>query len=153
MFRFETKRLQMRPFKEDDKKRYIEICLDNQIKKYFNIGENCSEIANFFESSIIYVNDSDIVFAIHYNNNIIGFIDYCLIQPDSIMIAYAIEKQYRKEGFATEALTGILKYIKNIFPRVDTAVLCIHANNTASLKTIEKFNPTKCNSFTYCFKF
>ena len=136
MYSFETKRLQMRPFKEDDKKRYIEICLDNQIKKYFNIGENCSEIANFFESSIIYVNDSDIVFAIHYNNNIIGFIDYCLIQPDSIMIAYAI-----------------LKYIKNIFPRVDTAVLCIHANNTASLKTIEKFNPTKCNSFTYCFKF
>lgn len=153
MYSFETKRLQMRPFEGKDKERYIEICLEEQIQKYFYIGENYSEIANLFENSIINVNKSDIVFAIHYNNNIIGFISYYLIALDTITIGYAIEKQYRKKGFASEALSGILEYVNNIFSGVDTAVLHIHADNTASLKTIEKFNPIKDNSFTHHFKF
>ncbi|MCI8965921.1 MAG: GNAT family N-acetyltransferase [Clostridia bacterium] len=154
MFRFETKRLQMRPFKEDDKKRYIEICLDEEIQKYFSIGDDYFEIKNFFEETLMTFSKSDFVFAIIHQHNIIGFISYYEMTSNIIMIEYAIGYKYRRKGFALEALAGLLEYIKTYNSEINTATFCIQEGNNNSLKVIEKYNPIESKTFgTHSFNF
>lgn len=154
MYSFETKRLQMRPFKEEDKESFIEICLDDEIQKYFSIGNNYHEISDFFEETLMIFSDLDFIFAIIYQHNIIGFISYYEMSSNTIMIEYVIGQTYRRKGFASEALDGLLEYIKTVVPQADTATLCIQEGNYASLKVIEKYNPIESKTFgTHSFNF
>lgn len=154
MYNFETERLQMRPFTKDEKKEFVEICLDEQVQKYFAIGNTADEIAYFFENNCLNYNELDVIFAIHCREKIVGFISCYTLPPDSIMIEYVIGSNYRGNGFAKEALAGLLKYTKSINSKINIASFAIESDNLDSINVIAKYNPiVKCSFGSHSFVF
>lgn len=155
MFNFETKRLQMRPFTKDKQNAFVEVCMDEEVKKYFDIGNTPDEIADFFEADCLNIySELDVIFSIHQKEEgIVGFISYYMMPPHDVMIEYAIGKKYRKNGYASESLKGLLQFLKKHYPEVNRGILLIEPSNTNSLKVIEKYNPEKDHDNVYTIKF
>lgn len=151
MYSFETERLQMRPFTKEDKNEFVNICIDSEVKKYFDIGYNTSDIADFFDCLDLY-SKIDVIFAILYKECIVGFISYYILPPHDVRLEYAIGKKYRGNGFATEALDGLLEYIRKHYSKINQGILLIDPNNKISLKVIEKYDPKKDHD-VYTIKF
>ncbi len=153
MFNFETERLQMRPFTKEDKNEFVNICLDKDVKRYFDIGNTPDEIADFFEADCLNLCELDIIFAILYKEYMVGFISYYMMPPTDVMIEYVIRREYRRSGYAAESLEGLLQFVKKHYPEVNQGILLIEPSNTNSLKVIKKYNPEKDHNNVYTIKF
>ncbi len=154
MYSFETERLQMRPFTKEDKNEFVNICIDSEVKKYFDIGYTSSEISDFFEADCLNTSDLYMIFAIHNEYGIVvGFISYYILLPHDVRLEYVIRREYRRSGYAAESLEGLLQFVKKHYPEVNQGILLIEPSNTNSLKVIKKYNPEKDHNNVYTIKF
>lgn len=146
---FCTEHLRMRPFEENEKNAFLSLVLDEDVQKYFNFGHNIDEISDFFDQ---YYADYSILgdmFAITLSDSIVGCIRYCEMPPDEAVIECFIGKPFRNQGYATEAIDGLLSYLKSNSENIEVAVFYVHYDNMISQQILSKYNPQRQSDGDY----
>lgn len=147
---FETERLKIRLFKEDDVDDLYEYCSDEEVTKYLSF-----ETYNNKQQAIDRINycmglyqrlDKEITWAIEYKEEgkVIGNID--LIRwnekDKEAEIGYILNRKYWNKGFMTEALKPLLRFgFENM--ELNRIEIRCDERNVASARVIEK------NGLTY----
>lgn len=138
----ETKRLIIRSFKETDiLKLYNSICREDVTKTFImNDYEDIDLFKELFDRLMILSNqDFPTAFGIALKEigDIIGIISLPKISEESIEIGYAINPDYHNNGYATEAITAIIKHLFNI-SNVKKIQASFIKDNEASKRVMEK---------------
>ena len=135
-----TNRLILRDVTLNDSKDIFEYMgnVDNTKYMYFGSYKDKSEVNNFIER---YLNNKDLkahMFVVELNNKVIG--DISIYEEDEYAeLAWVFNKDYHKQGYAYEAVTRYIKFIKEkynskyLIARADT-------RNLPSIKLINKLN-------------
>lgn len=137
-----TERLRMRPFEKNEKSAFLSLVLDEDVQKYFDFGHNIDEISDFFDQSTEYNIFGD-MFAITLSatDTIVGCIRYCEMPPDEAVIECFIGKSFRNQRYATEAIDGLLDYLKSNSENVTVAVFYVYYDNMVSQQILSKYDP------------
>jgi len=151
----ETERLLLRPLTYDQLVKYIRA--DNSLEKELNLNTTSRiispELKEALEQTILpNVADKtkDYLYSTLWtaiskaDNKMIG--DLCIIgEPNAageIEIGYGTYDEFRRKGFMTEIVAGIIKWAKDQ-PRVTTIIASTEKKNTASFAVLKKNNFTK----------
>lgn len=147
---FETERLKIRLFKEDDVDDLYEYCSDEEVTKYLSF-----ETYNNKQQAIDRINycmglyqrlDKEITLAIEYKEEgkVIGNIDFIRWneKDKEAEIGYILNRKYWNKGFMTEALKPLLRFgFENM--ELNRIEIRCDERNVASARVIEK------NGLTY----
>ena len=116
MFFIETERLNLTPFRREDSKDYFEIIRDEAIKKYvpyasaYTIESTESHIALYEKGD--FINDFYIAIRLKKSKKIIGAIIAVRMSHCNLDISYLVHKDYRNQGYMTEAMKAFIQYLK-----------------------------------------
>jgi [ribosomal protein S5]-alanine N-acetyltransferase len=134
-----TSRLYIRQISLDDSNDRLELFNDDELIKYLVSSNNKAtqeDIKSLIQKAIDKCSDVFFEGSIVYDNRVIGGISY-KIEGHKAQIGYFIGKNWRNNGFATEAVMSIVNHLisKGSVYRIEA--LC-HVNNKASLKVLDK---------------
>lgn len=137
-------RLVFKPIEEKDKKDFMEIVKNEQVKKTYMLPDFSSEEEEekFFKRlRDLSLDNNRFVYGIYSKNKIIGFLNEVSKNNSEIEIGYFIAPNEWNKGFATEALkTAIEELFRIGFDSVFTAHF---ENNLASGRVMQKCGMTK----------
>ena len=136
---FETSVLTIRPFREDDKEKMLEMLYDKSIKKTYMIPDfdNLEAAEKLFTAFMrLSLSPDRYVGAICLDGELIGFMNDTEIIGDSIEIGYVISPKHQNKGFCTEALCGA---IDHLFEKGFSEIICgAFEENKASIRVMQK---------------
>ena len=134
-----TKRLVLKAIEDQDKKDLLVLVTDPLIKKTYMLPDllDTKSASNFFKKiKDLCYSDKQIAYGIYFNNKIIGFLNSVFIEGKTIEIGYFIDSKLWNNGFATEALSGV---IQELFKIGFETILAAHfENNLASGRVMQK---------------
>lgn len=134
-----TKRLILRPFEDHDCAVMTDILCNEEIKKTFMIPdfENRQKAETaFFRLKDFCHADDHFMYGIYLNGTLIGFLNDCEIEDNTMEIGYVIHPDYRGNGYAPEALDAAIKELFRIgYARV---IASFFVENPASRRVMEK---------------
>ena len=130
-----TKRLTLKPYAQEDIPALAKLLQNKEITKTFMVPdfETKAQVAVLVQKLISFSSLADtrhLEYGIYLNDALIGFVNDCGIEEDSIEIGYVIHPDYQRRGYATEAVQAILHELKKMGFRKVTAGF--FAENTAS---------------------
>lgn len=136
---FRTQRLAVRPFRDGDKEKMLEMLYDESIKKTYMIPdfESLKAAERMFAAFMRLSNDpARYVGAISLGEELIGFMNDTEIVGETVEMGYVISPKHQNKGFCTEALSGA---IKHLFENGFSEVICgAFEENAASLRVMQK---------------
>ena len=134
-----TKRLTLAPIDDKHKEEAILLFNDPLVKKTYMIPDFANkEQEDVFFNKIrdLTHSDSHYSYGIFLNDELIGFINDVCIENDTIEVGYFIRSDQWNNGFATEALSAM---IKELCAKEFTVVHSAHfENNLASGRVMQK---------------
>jgi len=135
----ETPRLVLRPFEEDDFEQAYEMFTSPKVNATYMLPdypdrESAKKTFDLFFS--LSRREDRIVYAVSLNGLLIGFLNDCGIEGESVELGYVIHPDHWRCGYATEALTAVIAELFRMgFSRVQAA----HAvQNPASGRVMQK---------------
>jgi RimJ/RimL family protein N-acetyltransferase len=134
-----TQRLILKPYEEEDKVACIELLLNEEIKKTFMIPnfESQEQAEDMFYKLKQYsISNDHFEYGIYLDNQLIGFINDCEIENDSIELGYVIHPHFKGKGFATEALKAAVNELFRMGYKSVTAAY--FEENIASRRVLDK---------------
>ena len=136
---FRTQRLTVRPFRDGDKEKMLEMLYDESIKKTYMIPDFESvEAAEKLFSAFMRLSqdESRYVGAICLDGEIIGFMNDTEVEGGTVEMGYVISPKHQNRGFCTEAMGGA---INHLFEKGFSEVICgAFEENAASLRVMQK---------------
>lgn len=136
---FRTQRLTVRPFRDGDKEKMLEMLYDESIKKTYMIPdfESPEAAERMFAAFMRLSNDqARYVGAISLGEELIGFMNDTEIVGETVEMGYVIAPKHQNKGFCTEVLSGA---IKHLFENGFSEVVCgAFEENAASLRVMQK---------------
>ena len=83
------------------------------------------------------INHDDLTFSIFMNDSLIGGVGVCLEEDNKLDLGYWIGKEYWGNGYATETVKGLIKYVKEetSFKQITA---CYIKGNTTSENVLRK---------------
>ena len=137
----QTERLTLKPFSLSDTDRLADLLTDQQITKTFMVTdfETAAQACALAEKLIRFSQIDDtrhLEYGIYVHGRLIGFINDCGIEDDSIEIGYAIHPDEQGKGYATEAVRAVLRELREMgFKKVTAGFF---SGNSASRRVMEK---------------
>ena len=108
----QTERLVIRPYSDADRARMIELLTDERIKDTFMLPDfsTLEEAAAMFEKlKRLSCSQEHYEKGIYTGGELIGFVNDVDIKDGSIEIGYVIRPDHQKKGYATEALSAVIR--------------------------------------------
>lgn len=139
--KIQTERLCLKPYSSEDAGRLAEFFKNEEISKTFMVPEFESEkqIEDLVHKLIGFSQIEDkghLEYGIYCDNVMIGFVNDCGIEEDTIEIGYVIHPDYKGHGYATEAVLAIVEELREMgFQKVMAGFF---EENTASRRVMEK---------------
>jgi len=135
----QTERLVIRPYSDANRARMIELLTDERIKDTFMLPDfsTLEEAAAMFEKlKRLSCSQEHYEKGIYTGGELIGFVNDVDIKDGSIEIGYVIRPDHQKKGYATEALSAVIRdlFLKG-YREVRAAAF---AGNAASRRVMEK---------------
>lgn len=137
----ETERLVLRPLDSADAEVLTDILTDPVITKTFMVPDLATreDYAGIATKIIEFSQLSDtehLMYGICFNGALIGFVNDCGVDGDTVEVGYAILPAFHGHGFATEALAAVLRELFAMgFKRITAGYF---EGNTASRRVMEK---------------
>lgn len=129
----------MKPYDDQDEDRMVELLTNTLIKETFMVPDFASreEAISMFKRLQRYsCSDEHYELGIYLQGELIGFVNDVEIASDSIEIGYVIHPDFHNQGFATEALSTVIKdLIQRGYRKVITGTF---ETNIASRRVMEK---------------
>ncbi|WP_256757505.1 GNAT family N-acetyltransferase [Cohnella sp. WQ 127256] len=156
--RFDTNELTLRPFTKEDASALFELTRQTEITDIlpdWNMTEQqLDDFLDFVISSYETFNPGDvrILLAMEHREDK-QLIGWCGVFPNDMLneadreVAYALSKDYRNQGFATEAVIGMVSHILN-HSLLEQIVAIVKPFNKASIRVIEKAGFKKLRRIT-----
>ncbi|OFX44087.1 MAG: GNAT family N-acetyltransferase, partial [Bacteroidetes bacterium GWA2_30_7] len=140
-----TERLLLRPIQKNDSESVFNYRSDSITNKYQGwIPKTVDDVSVFISDRVSPVLDIQgtwfqFVFTIQESREIIGDIGLHFFDSDNkqVEIGCTIDKKYQKKGFASEAITEIIKFIFNILNK-HRIIASIDPRNVDSIKLVNK---------------
>lgn len=136
-----TARLVLKPYETSDRDRLVEFFQNEEIAATFMMPEYPTE-EQYFELADKIIgfsqidNETHLEYGIFLENDLIGMINDCGFDDETIEIGYLIHPDYKGNGYATEALGAILSEAKEM--GFQKAVAGFFEENAASRKVMKK---------------
>ena len=134
-----TDRLVLKNLCIEDFDDLIRMIKDHLVNKTYlvQVPTTPEEEHNLLERLIkICESDKHFAYGIYFKNKLIGFINSVIIEDKKIEMGYFIDSNFWNQGFATEALSSV---IKELFRIGFETVVCAHfKDNPASGRVMEK---------------
>lgn len=136
-----TERLTLKAYSYSDKDFLVELLRNKEISMTFMIPDykTIKEYRELADKLILFSQYDDIKhleYGIYLNDILIGFINDCGYDDNTIEIGYVIDPQYKNRGYCTEAVKAILQYLKELgFKKV---IAGYFIENVASKRVMEK---------------
>ena len=137
-------RLVLKSIEEKDKKGFMKIVKNEQVKKTYMLPDFSSEEEEekFFKRLHDFSLDNNrFVYGIYSKNKIIGFLNEVSKNNSEIEIGYFIAPNEWNNGFATEALKTAIEELFRI--GFDSVIAAHFENNLASGRVMQKCSMTK----------
>lgn len=137
-------RLVLKPIEEKDKKDFMEIVKNEQVKKTYMLPDfsNEEEEEKFFKKLHDFsLEKNRFVYGVYSKNKIIGFLNEVTKNNNEIEIGYFITPNEWNNGFATEALKTAIEELFRI--GFDSVIAAHFENNLASGRVMQKCSMTK----------
>lgn len=134
-----TARLLLRPYEESDRDAMVALLCNEEVKKTFMIPdfERREQAEALFEKLWQFSRSDDhFEYGICLHGRLIGFLNDCDIEDDSIEVGYVIDPAFRGRGYAPEALQAAITELFRMGYRQVTAEY--FAENPASRRVMEK---------------
>ena len=135
-----TKRLTLKPYAQEDIPALAKLLQNKEITKTFMVPdfETKAQVTVLARKLISFSSPADtrhLEYGIYLNDALIGFVNDCGIEEDSIEIGYVIHPDYQGQGYATEAVKAVLHELKKMgFHRVTAGFF---QGNEASRKVMQ----------------
>ena len=136
---FNTERLEIKPFSDEDREAVIDLVTDNFVKQTYMLPDFASreDAIPLFERLKGLSQGADrLVGGIYLNGAFIGFMNEVEIKDKSIELGYAILPKYHNCGYCTEALTGMIPYLFQL--GFDEVIAGAFEGNEASFRVMIK---------------
>lgn len=136
-----TERLELKSYRSCDKEHLIKLLTNEEIAKTFMVPEFKSRehMLSLIEKLIAFSQTEDtahLEYGIYLNDVLIGFVNDCGIENDEIEIGYVISPDYKGCGYATEAVSAVIKDLFRMgFKKI---IAGYFEENTASRRVMEK---------------
>lgn len=136
-----TKRLRLAPYSDGDTEALCALLCDPVISKTFMVPEfatlkDAEPLAKKLVSFSRPEDEAHLEYGIYLGDRLIGFINDCGIEGDSIEIGYAIRPDLHGNGYATEAVSAVLAELRDMgFAKVTAGYF---VGNEASRRVMEK---------------
>ena len=135
----ETKRLVIKPFSEEDKANAIKLFVNDRIKQTYMLPDFQSEEEAkklFYRLKELSLSEEHYVAGIYRDHKLIGFLNDVEIAGDKIEMGYVIDPKCHNQGYATEAMQGVIGYLfDDGFTEVITGAF---ESNIPSIKVMQK---------------
>lgn len=114
-----TKRLTLKPYAQGDIPALAKLLQNKEITKTFMVPdfETKAQVAVLVQKLISFSSLADtrhLEYGIYLNDALIGFVNDCGIEEDSIEIGYVIHPNHQGKGYATEAVKAVLHELKKM---------------------------------------
>ena len=114
-----TKRLTLKPYAQEDIPALAKLLQNKEITKTFMVPdfETKAQVAVLVQKLISFSSLADtrhLEYGIYLNDALIGFVNDCGIEEDSIEIGYVIHPNHQGKGYATEAVKAVLHELKKM---------------------------------------
>jgi len=136
-----TKRLTLHPYRKEDRNRLVEMMQNPEITATFMVPDY-SEESQFYALADKIIEFSQIEDTTHFEYGIyldeylIGFVNDCGHNDETIEVGYVIDPAYKGQGFATEAVSAAINEFKEMgFEKV---IAGFFEGNIGSRKVMEK---------------
>lgn len=134
-----TKRLVIKPYTENDYNQMFELLTNQKIKETYVIPDfkSLEDVQEYIvKLKELSYSNSHFERGIYLNEILIGFVNDVEIVNKSIEIGYVIHPEYQKQGFATEMLAEVIRFLFN--QGYDSIKCCAFITNQASIRVMEK---------------
>lgn len=108
----QTQRLTLKAYEDSDAAAMVDILCNAEIKKTFMIPDFASRQqaeALFYRLKEFSRSDDRFEYGIYLQGTLIGFLNDCDMEGDTIEVGYVIHPDYQGKGYATEALRAAIK--------------------------------------------
>lgn len=136
-----TERLVLRPYRAEDRERLVEMLRDPEITKTFMVPDY-SDIGQYYALADKLIGFSrteetaHLEYGIDLDETLIGMINDCGYDDESLEVGYAIDPAFWGKGYATEALKAVIGELREMgFRKV---VAGFFEGNIASRRVMEK---------------
>lgn len=134
-----TKRLELRPLRESDRDRTVQLLMDDAVKQTYMLPdfENEEKAEALFRRLMdLSETEGRYVAAISRDGELVGFLNDVEIEGDSIELGYVIHPDHWGRGYMTEALDSAIGELFRLgFRQVITGAF---ETNLASIRVMEK---------------
>ena len=137
----QTQRLTLQVISEKDTEQLVQLLTNNEITKTFMVPDfkTTEQVTALAETLISFSQIEDVehlAYGIYADNRLIGFINDCGMENDTIEIGYVIHSDYQGKGYATEVVHMMIKeLLKMGFRKVKAGYF---EENMASRRVMEK---------------
>ena len=137
--RIVTERLTLRPYRAEDRERLAEMLRNPEITKTFMVPDYPEKAQYDALADRLIKMSGDTVhleYGVYLDGYMIGFVNDCGYDGDTIELGYVIDPAFRGHGYAPEAVRAVIGEIREMgFKKV---VAGYFEGNTASLRVMEK---------------
>ncbi len=137
----QTKRLELKSYRNSDKEQLIKLLTNEEIAKTFMVPEFSSEkqvvdlVCKLIEFSKA-EDSAHLEYGIYLKDTLIGFINDCGIEDEEIEIGYVIHPDYKGQDYATEAVKAVINDLFRMgFKKIKAGYF---EENIASRRVMEK---------------
>lgn len=136
-----TERLTLMPYRACDRERLVEMLLDPGITETFMVPDypEREQYGELADKLIAFSSPEDTVhleYGVYLNGYMIGFVNDCGHDEETLEIGYVIDPAYKGHGYATEAVRAVIGEIRSMgFKRV---IAGFFEGNTGSRRVMEK---------------
>lgn len=144
--KIQTERLVLKSYSEQDAEALVQLLTNEEVTKTFMVPDFTSEdqVWKLAEKLIAFSRVEDtghLEYGIYFADTLIGFINDCGVENDTIEVGYVIHPAYKGRGFATEAVTAVIQDLFRMgFGKVKAGYF---RENTASRRVMEKCGMAK----------
>lgn len=145
MIYFETDRLFIRSLSENDLDDFLDYRSDPEVVKWqgFGVWSETEARAFLLEQAERRIADDDqwTQFGVELKakRNLIGDLAAQLHSDHSAHVGVTLKARYQRQGFAREALSGLINYLHETF-RTNAVIGLTDARNTASIRLLESLH-------------
>ena len=136
-----TQRLTLQVISKEDTEQLVQLLTNHEIAKTFMVPdfktpEQVTALAETFISFSQIEDVEHLAYGIYADDQLIGFINDCGMENDTIEIGYVIHPDYQGKGYATEAVHAMIEeLLKMGFRKVKAGYF---EENEASRRVMEK---------------
>lgn len=136
-----TQRLTLQVISKEDTEQLVQLLTNHEITKTFMVPdfktpEQVTALAETFISFSQIEDVEHLAYGIYTDDRLIGFINDCSMENDTIEIGYVIHPDYQGKGYATEAVHAMIEeLLKMGFCKVKAGYF---EENVASRRVMEK---------------